>query len=63
MRQTACLADCLNQAAGTLYANTKYDRFWPVALECHVWGREERGWPNSARERERERASSDILTL
>lgn len=63
MLQTVRLADCLNQSAGTLYAHTKYHRFWLVVLKCHVWGREERGLPNSARERDGERASSDILTL
>lgn len=63
MLQTVCLADCLNQADGILYANTKYDRFWLVVFKHRVWGREERRWPNSAREGNEERTRSDILTL
>jgi len=60
MLQTVHLADCLIQAAGTFYANTKCDRFWLLVLKRHVWGK---GWPNSAREWDGERLSSDILTL
>lgn len=63
MLQTVCLADCLNQAAGRFYANTKYDRFWLTVLKHHVWRKGENVLPDSARERDAKRASSDILTL
>ena len=52
-----CLADCLNQAAGTLYANTKYDRFRLVAPKRHVWeGRRGGGQTQQEREMEKELA-------
>lgn len=63
MLQTVYLAGCLNQAAGRLYANTKYDRFWLAVLKHHVWRKGEKVFPDSARERDTKRASSDILML